>query len=64
MFLDAMAIIGIITMEEDAASPAGRLAGGRVRHTARRRRSSKRPPAGRASRTSRSPAQWLLSIAS
>jgi ribonuclease VapC len=33
MFLDASAIIGIIAMEEDAASLAGRLAGARVRHT-------------------------------
>ena len=33
MFLDASAIIGIIAMEEDAASLAGRLAGAPVRHT-------------------------------
>ena len=33
MFLDASAIIGIIAMEEDAASLPGRRARARVRHT-------------------------------
>jgi len=33
MFLDASAMIGIIAMEEDAASLAGRLARARVRQT-------------------------------
>ncbi len=33
MFLDASAIIGIIAMEDDAASLAGRLAGARQVHT-------------------------------
>lgn len=33
MFLDASALIGIIAMEDDAASLAGRLAGARARQT-------------------------------
>ena len=33
MFVDASAIIGIIAMEDDAASLAGRLAGARSRQT-------------------------------
>lgn len=33
MFVDASAIIGIIAMEDDAASLAGRLAGARFRQT-------------------------------